>query len=305
MDESKKITGRFAPTPSGRLHLGNIFTAMLAYLSALSAGGQCLLRVEDLDRERCPSNAVELMLDDLDWFGFRFSGETLYQSERSDIYMRELKKLERLGLLYPCYCSRARLAATAPHGVTPVYDGRCKHLTPEERPNKQPSVRVTVPDKTISFVDGVQGFYAQNMTTDCGDFIVRRADGVAAYNLAVVADDALSGVTQVVRGSDLLFSTPRQIFLYETLGFSVPEFYHTPLLLSKDGERLSKREGSSNLEYIRAHFRSPEPIIGMLAANAGIIKTYEPISLNELIPLFSWDKIKKTDIRLNTYNLID
>ena len=300
-----KPVGRFAPTPSGRLHLGNVFTAMLAYLSAKSKGGECLLRIEDLDRERCPKNAVETLLDDLEWFGFEFSGEILYQSERSEIYMRELDKLDRAGLTYPCYCSRARLAATAPHGATPVYDGKCKHLSPELRPDKPPSTRVTVPDVSVSFTDGVKGEYRQNLTTECGDFIVRRADGVCSYQLAVVTDDALSNVTEVVRGSDLIFSTPRQIYLYETLGYKTPKFYHTPLILTRNGERLSKRDGSSNLDYTRARFHDPKPVIGLLAANAGIIDAFEPITLNELITIFKWDKIKKSDIRLNTFGLLD
>lgn len=303
-DGKKKTVGRFAPTPSGRLHLGNIFTAMLAYLSAKSKGGDFILRVEDLDKERCPSDAVKIMLDDLNWFGFTFDGEILYQSERGEIYNAILEQPQIKPLLYPCYCSRARLAATAPHGATPVYDGKCRNLPERDRPNKKPSLRITVPDEIIQFTDGVQGVYRENLATECGDFIVRRADGIAAYQLAVTVDDALSGVTEVVRGRDLLSSTPRQIFLYELLGFTSPCFYHTPLLLGEHGERLSKREGSSNLEYIRSRFSDPAPIIGMLAANAGLLDKPDPVTLPDLIPEFSWNKIKPDDVFLNAFGLL-
>ena len=296
------VVGRFAPTPSGRLHLGNIFTAMLAWLSAKSAGGRILLRIEDLDKERCPKGSVETLLDDLRWFGFSFDGDILFQSERGDIYGDILNRLEKL--IYPCYCSRAQLhASTAPHGDTPIYNGRCRSLPLDKRPDKKPCLRITAADKTVEFTDLVQGEYSQNLKTECGDFIVRRADGVYAYQLAVVADDALSGVTEVVRGRDLLSSAPRQLYLYELLGFKAPKFAHVPLLTDENGERLSKREGRSNLEYIRKAYSSPQPIIGMLAYNAGLLPAFEPAALNDLTALFDWKKIKKHDVPLNTCGL--
>jgi glutamyl-queuosine tRNA(asp) synthetase len=296
------VVGRFAPTPSGRLHLGNIFTAMLAWLSAKSAGGRILLRIEDLDKERCPKGSVETLLDDLRWFGFSFDGDILFQSERGDIYGDMLNRLEKL--IYPCYCSRAQLhASTAPHGDTPIYNGRCRSLPLDKRPDKKHCLRITAADKTVEFTDLVQGEYSQNLKTECGDFIVRRADGVYAYQLAVVADDALSGVTEVVRGRDLLSSAPRQLYLYELLGFKAPEFAHVPLLTDENGERLSKREGRSNLEYIRKAYSSPQPIIGMLAYNAGLLPAFEPAALNDLTALFDWKKIKKHDVPLNTCGL--
>lgn len=296
------VVGRFAPTPSGRMHLGNIFTAMLAWLSAKSAGGRILLRIEDLDKERCPKGSVETLLDDLRWFGFTFDGDILFQSERGDIYGGLLKKLEKL--IYPCYCSRAQLhVATAPHGDAPIYSGRCRNLPPDERPDKNPCLRLSAPDKTVKFTDIVQGEYTQNLKTECGDFIVRRADGVYAYQLAVVADDALSGVTEIVRGRDLLSSAPRQLYLYEQLGFKAPEFAHVPLLTDENGERLSKRDGRSNLEYLRKVYSSPQPLIGMLAYNAGLLPEFEPAALDDLIALFDWKKVKKEDIQLNPCGL--
>lgn len=296
--------GRFAPTPSGRLHLGNVFSAMLAWLSAKRAGGRCLLRVEDLDKPRCPPSAVQQLIDDLDWFGFTFDGPVLYQSERSDVYARMLNELSARAELYPCWCTRGQLhAATAPHASDgqPLYDGRCRRLPPAERPDRPAALRIAVPDLTVRLTDGVQGDYAQNLAAECGDFILRRADGVYAYQLAVVADDALSGVTEVVRGCDLLSSAPRQIWLYRLLNVPEPTFYHVPLLLDETGNRLSKRAGHSNLAHLRALYSSPEPVIGALAHAAGLLPASEPIALSALIPLFDWAKVPRENIRLTLH----
>ncbi|MBP5308614.1 MAG: tRNA glutamyl-Q(34) synthetase GluQRS [Clostridia bacterium] len=296
----KQTIGRFAPTPSGRLHLGNIFTAMIGYLSARSQGGKYLLRIEDLDVARCPKSVAYGIMRDLDYFGFEFDGEILWQSERAQVYERYLNTLERQGLIYPCYCSRAQLhAATAPHGDTPVYDGTCRRLSPSERPVRAGASRVIVPDKNVSFTDVLQGYYEQNLVKECGDFIVRRADGVFAYQLAVTVDDGESGVTEVVRGRDLLSSAPRQLFLFEKFGFQKPVFMHVPLLLDSDGARMSKREGKSNMEYIRSTLPDSRRVIGMLAFNAGLTDRYEPLSLNELSREYNADKLKKDDILLD------
>lgn len=303
-DEKQIVTGRFAPTPSGRMHLGNIFTAMIAYLNAKSQKGRCLLRIEDLDKLRCPLSSAAEIIDDLKWFGFSFDGEIEYQSKRTSVYERETEKLEKAGLVYPCYCSRAQLhAATAPHGETPVYDGRCRFLKKEDRPLKSPCLRVIVPDETIAFTDGIMGEYKQNLKKECGDFIIRRSDGVYAYQLAVVADDALQNVTEVVRGRDLISSAPRQIYLFRTLGYKPPRFLHVPLITDANGERLSKREGKSNLVYIRSAFPSPEPVIGMLAYNAGLIEKFAPVTLNRLIDVYDVSKISKKDIALDPCGL--
>lgn len=294
----KRTVGRFAPTPSGRMHLGNIMCAMLAYLSAKSKGGDFLLRIEDLDTVRCPKERADEIIRDLETLGFEFDGEIIYQSDRTEIYRAYEKKLETLGLTYPCFCSRASLHAdVAPHASdgSYVYDGRCALLSEEERreraKSRPPCVRVKVPDVTVRFDDIVAGSYAQNLKSECGDFILRRSDGVYAYQLAVVVDDALSGVTEVVRGSDLISSAPRQIWLYKTLGFAFPRYAHIPLLTAKDGRRLSKRDGDGDTLAEIKERKSPKEIIGALAFSCGLIERCEPVSLEELIGVFDWKKI--------------
>lgn len=297
--------GRFAPTPSGRLHLGNLMCALVAWLSARSRGGKILLRVEDLDAARCPMGEnTRLMLDDLAWLGLDFDGKTLYQSERGEVYLHYFRVLEEKGMIYPCYCSRAELhATTAPHlsDNTPIYNRKClyRQQRGEEPPvGKRPSFRVMVPDETVGFEDMLCGAYEEYLPRDCSDFVVRRADGVFAYQLAVVVDDALSGVTEVVRGRDLLFSTPRQIFLQKTLGLPTPDYMHIPLLVDADGRRLSKRDGDGCMETVRAKYRSPEPVIGALAAALGLIAKPEPLSAKELLPLFDPQKIPQNTVSL-------
>ena len=297
--------GRFAPTPSGRLHLGNLMCALVAWLSARSRGGKILLRVEDLDAARCPMGEnTRLMLDDLAWLGLDFDGETLYQSERDEVYLHYFRVLEEKGLIYPCYCSRAELhATTAPHlsDNTPIYNRKCLYRQQRgEAPpvGKRPSFRVMVPDETVGFEDMLCGAYEEYLPRDCSDFVVRRADGVFAYQLAVVVDDALSGVTEVVRGRDLLFSTPRQIFLQKTLGLPTPDYMHIPLLVDAEGRRLSKRDGDGCMETVRAKYRSPEPVIGALAAALGLIAKPEPLSAKDLLPLFDPQKIPQNEVFL-------
>ena len=307
MSDKKKIpVGRFAPTPSARLHLGNLMCALVAWLSVKSRGGKILLRVEDLDAARCPfmGENTRYMLDDLAWLGLEFDGEVLYQSRRSEVYAEYFQILGDKGLLYPCYCSRAELhAASAPHlsDNTPIYDRRC--LLRAERgeappAGRKPAWRVMVPSREIEFVDGIVGTYRENLLRDCGDFVVRRADGVFAYQLAVVVDDALSDVTEVVRGNDLVFSTPRQMYLQQQLGFSTPAYCHIPLLTDAEGRRLSKRDGDGCMESVRAKYKDAAPVLGALAAALGLIPRAEPISLQELLPLFDFLKIPKDTVRL-------
>ena len=206
--------------------------------------------------------------------------------------------------MYPCFCSRSQLhAASAPHRSDGqvVYAGTCRGLTPAEVAERckirAPAWRVQVPDETISFTDGHMGMYEENLARDCGDFYLRRADGVFAYQLAVVVDDALMGVTEVVRGSDLLSSTPRQLWLYRELGLTPPTFYHLPLLLAPDGRRLSKRDGDQSLENLRARY-SAEEIIGKLAFACGLQATPRPVTPQELAADFDWAKVPKNDIVL-------
>ena len=298
--------GRYAPSPSGRMHLGNLMCCLLAWLSAKSKGGQVLLRIEDLDTVRCPRVYADAIMDDLAWLGLAADGPTptVYQSERSEIYQQYYDVLLKKGLVYPCFCSRSQLhAASAPHRSDGqvVYAGTCRGLSDAEIARRSltraPAFRVQVPDEEIAFTDGHLGRYAENLARDCGDFYLRRADGVFAYQLAVVVDDALMGVTEVVRGSDLLSSTPRQLWLYRELGLTAPQFYHLPLLLAPDGRRLSKRDGDQSLENLRARY-TPQEIIGKLAYVCGLQDTPAPASPQELVPGFSWDKVPKQDILL-------
>ena len=298
--------GRYAPSPSGRMHLGNLMCCLLAWLSAKSKGGQVLLRIEDLDTARCPRVYADAIVDDLAWLGLAADGPTptVYQSERSGIYQQYYDILLKKGLVYPCFCSRSQLhAASAPHRSDGqvVYAGTCRGLSDAEVARRSltraPAFRVQVPDEEITFTDGHLGRYAENLARDCGDFYLRRADGVFAYQLAVVVDDALMGVTEVVRGSDLLSSTPRQLWLYRELGLTAPQFYHLPLLLAPDGRRLSKRDGDQSLENLRARY-TPQEIIGKLAYVCGLQDTPAPAAPQELVPGFSWDKVPKQDILL-------
>ena len=232
------MTGRFAPSPTGRMHLGNIFTALLAWLSVRSQGGRMLLRIEDLDPQRSRAAYAEQLRRDLGWLGLDWDGEMPPQSTRSPVYAAHFAKLEEQGLIYPCYCSRSELHdASAPHASdgTVLYSGACRDLTPEQRAAKtrRPAWRVRVPDIAVSFRDGVCGPQTERLAETCGDFIVRRSDGVYAYQLAVVCDDALGSVTEVVRGSDLLGSTARQLWLFSVFGYPAPQYYHVPLLLRR------------------------------------------------------------------------
>ena len=299
------MTGRFAPSPSGRMHLGNVFSALLAWLSARSQNGEMVLRMEDLDPDRCRPEYAETLKDDLRWLGLDWDREQTPQSRRTAVYAGQFAKLADRGLVYPCYCTRGELhAASAPHASDGrvLYAGTCRHLTEAQRAekNKKPAWRLTVPDKAYGFTDGLQGYFSENLASECGDFIIRRADGVYAYQLAVVTDDGEGGITQVVRGMDLLDSTPRQIYLYELLGLTPPEFYHVPLLTAPDGRRLSKREKDLDLGALRLQY-TPEEILGRLAFLSGLLETPEKASATELVLLFDWKKVKKEPIVLQNF----
>ena len=301
---SDVVTGRFAPTPSGRLHLGNLLCCLLAYLSARSQGGRFLLRIEDLDAPRCPRANSLQVIEDLKWFGFDWDEEPLWQSERSAIYREHLALLEKQGLIYPCFCTRAQLmASAAPNlGDTQVVCQRvCARLTAEEiealSQKRRPAMRLRVPDECVAFTDGLYGAQSENLARDCGDFILRRSDGLFGYQLAVVVDDALSGVTEVVRGRDILSATPRQIYLLQRLGYAVPAYVHIPLLMDADGRRLAKRDKDLDLTALSKRF-TPAELLGKLAFSAGILPEERPASLAELTRLFDWQKVKREDMRL-------
>ena len=299
------MTGRFAPSPSGRMHLGNLFSAMLAWASVRSQNGEMVLRIEDLDPDRCRPEYAETLKQDLLWLGLDWDREQTPQSQRGPVYAACFGDLEKRGLVYPCYCTRTELhAASAPHASDGrvLYAGTCRNLTPAQRQEKTkvPAWRLVVPDREYGFHDGLQGDYAENLAQNCGDFIIRRADGVHAYQLAVVVDDAAGGVTQVVRGMDLLDSTPRQLYLYELLNLPAPAFYHVPLLTAPDGRRLSKREKDLDMGALRQN-HTPQQLLGKLAHLAGILERPEAISAPELAGIFSWDRVKREPIAVNGF----
>ena len=296
----KRPVGRFAPTPSGRMHLGNVFAALLSWLSPKSRGGDWILRMEDLDTLRTKAEYAELLRDDLRWLGLDWDEETEAQSLRSAVYDRYFEELREKNLLFPCYCTRSQLHnVNAPHlsDGTYVYAGTCRNLTEAQRAEKKrlPSWRVMVPDREFALTDLVQGDYRENLLTDCGDFVVRRADGVYVYQLAVTVDDGESGVTEVVRGWDLLGSAPRQMYLQELFGFAHPEYAHIPMLMAPEGRRLSKRDQDLDMGALRNRLK-PEQLIGVLAHAAGLTETAAPISAKELATIFDWSKIQGREI---------
>ena len=291
--------GRFAPTPSGRMHLGNVFAAMIAWLSVRSQKGSMILRMEDLDIQRTKPEYAQVLRQDLLWLGLDWDEEMPPQSQRSSVYDRYFAMLMDKGLLYPCYCTRAQLHnVNAPHlsDGTYIYPGTCRDLAcpPADR---TPSWRVRVPQGQWVVHDRLQGVYAEDLATHCGDFVLRRSDGLYVYQLAVTVDDGEAGVTEVVRGLDLLSSAPRQMYLQELFGFSHPEYGHVPLLLAPDGKRLSKRDKSMDLGYLQNHKTAPE-LLGILAHTAGILDAPIPISARELVGEFSWGKLQKDSVIL-------
>ena len=308
------VTGRFAPSPSGRIHLGNILCCLLAWLSARQKGGRVILRIEDLDTARCPRRYGEQMCRDIQWLGLDWDEGPVIggpsgpyeQSRRTALYQAALERLEAQGLVYPCFCTRAELhAASAPHREDGqvVYPGTCRWLTAEQaaerarRTGRAPALRLRVPEEEITFIDGHMGEYGEWLPEDCGDFLLRRSDGMFAYQLAVVVDDAAMGVTEVVRGADLLASTPRQLLLYRLLGLEAPAFYHFPLLLGSDGQRLSKRNADAGLDTLGERYTASE-ILGKLAYLAGFNPSAEPRSGESLLADFAWEKVPRADIRI-------
>ncbi len=304
MDGKMKPVGRFAPTPSGRMHLGNVFAALIAWLSVRSRDGKLILRMEDLDTQRTSEEYARQIREDLLWLGLDWDEETAPQSQRSAVYETYFEELRQQDRLYPCYCTRSQLhSVNAPHlsDGTYVYPGTCRNLTQAQKDafQREPSWRVKVPDRQWSFTDLLQGDYTQNLATDCGDFVVRRADGVFVYQLAVTVDDGEAGVTEVVRGWDLLSSAPRQMYLQELFGFPHPTYGHVPMLMSPDGRRLSKRDRDLDLGVLKNRL-SAEKLLGILAASAGILEKPQAISAKELAAEFTWEKLRREDICLDS-----
>ncbi|PLX97196.1 MAG: tRNA glutamyl-Q(34) synthetase GluQRS [Desulfuromonas sp.] len=238
---TRTTVGRFAPSPSGPLHLGSLVTALGSYCHARQRGGLWRLRIEDLDTPRVVPGAAETILKTLEHLGFEWDGEVVWQSRRFEAYAATLHQLKQDGWLFDCGCSRREILASAPHAGEegPVYPGTCRHGLPPGRQAR--SQRLRVDSGLICFADGLYGQIEQSLQSAVGDFVLRRGDGVYAYQLAVVVDDHAAGITDVVRGADLLWSTPRQIHLHACLGHSPPHYIHLPLVLGNDGEKLSKR----------------------------------------------------------------
>ncbi len=308
-----RMRGRFAPTPSGLLHIGNARTALLAWLQVRSNGGEFILRIEDVDKPRSKAHYADQIQGDLRWLGLDWDeGPDIggpfapyTQSEREHRYELAINELIQAGLLYPCTCSRADLqaAASAPHGLAsegPVYPGYCRNLSDSERRaneeallNRKPALRFAVSShKPTAFVDGFAG-HCEFPAGYGGDFVVKRADSLYTYQLAVVLDDAAMNITHVLRGADLLDSTPRQLYLYEALKLKPPAFTHVPLLYGPNRERLSKRHGAITCAYLRDRGISAETVVGMLAWSCGLLERPEPVKPSELISGFEIRKLSK------------
>jgi glutamyl-tRNA synthetase len=303
--------GRYAPSPTGDLHLGNARTALIAWLWARRAGGRFLLRFEDLDTGRVRPGCADEQTRSLAWLGLDWDGEPVAQSTRIDHYERALGSLNELGMLYECFCSRAdvRGAASAPHGPEgPLYTGVCRDLTASEReerrsPGRDPSLRVRM-QGTVEFRDDLVGPQREALEDTSGDIVLRRSDGVVAYQLAVVADDADQGVTHVVRGADLLDSTARQLRLYELLGLEpAPGYAHVPLLLGPDGRRLAKRHGAVGLAELRARGARPSALVGWLAHSAGLLDRPDPCAPADLVGGFDPAALRREPSRVDPREL--
>ena len=245
---NQNVVGRFAPSPTGPLHLGSLVAALGSYLFARQPGGRWLLRIEDLDIPRVVPGIADDMRKTLELLGLHWDGEIIYQSRRTEVYQAALKELIHRGVAYSCGCTRAeiaRISSAQENGEELLYPGLCRDGVPPGKVER--AYRVKVYDEMISFDDGIMGRYSQILSASCGDFVIQRADGPFAYHLAVVVDDAASGVNQVVRGADLLASTPRQIYLQKLLGYVPPSYFHLPLVTGPDGAKLSKRDNAVSL----------------------------------------------------------
>lgn len=294
---------RYAPSPTGYLHLGNFATALLTFLRAKTTQGSFLIRMEDVDEQRSHPEYAEGILQDLEWLGLTWDESPVFQSERYDLYEAALEKLE--GHTYPCFCSRKDLQslASAPHGISsegPDYPGFCRDLSPEEiaANEKDPSIRFKIPHTSFSYNDGIRG-HMEFPPDWGGDFIIRRSDGMWAYQLACTVDDLEMGITEVIRGADLIDSTPRQLALINALGENAPQYAHTPLWMGSDGHRLSKRHGDISLRDYRENGYSAEQLMGWMAFHSGITPNAKAISLIELTEVFRWENIHKKDVTVD------
>lgn len=287
------VVGRYAPSPTGDIHLGNARTALAAWLVARAAGGRVLLRIEDNDPGRSRRAFEERQREDLAWLGLDFDGPVVRQSERTQLYRAAIARLEARGLVYPCFCTRRELRSlpAAPHAGDddgPPYPGTCRDLTSAERAarvaaGRRPALRVRVPAGVVRWHDLRHGDGAEDVAALRGDQLVQRADGAFAYQLAVVVDDAAQGVTQVVRGDDLRSSCGRQRLLQELLGLPPVTYLHVPLVLGPDGERLSKRHGAVAVRALRQAGLPADAVVGALAASLGLAADGERVAPGALV----------------------
>ena len=288
-----EVVGRFAPSPTGRMHAGNVFAALVAWLVAKAQGGRMVLRIEDLDAQRSKREYVDAVQRDFERLGLTWDEGPFFQHDREEAYRAAFDALAARGLVYPCFCTRADLhAGSAPHrGEKPVYPGTCRGLSDEERARRvaagrTPAQRLAVADRDVALQDLVQGSYRQNLARECGDFLVRRSDGAFAYQLAVVVDDAEQGVNSVVRGVDLLCSTPQQMHLQDLLGLPHPVYAHVPLVVAERDRRLSKRDHDAALDALLERFKTPEGVIGHIAGITGLAASCDPATPEELLQDF-------------------
>jgi glutamyl-tRNA synthetase len=304
MTSSSGVVGRLAPSPTGAQHVGNARTYLIAWLAARSAGGRVVLRLEDIDSPRIKPGAAEQAIDDLRWLGLDWDEGPVVQTARLPLYEAALADLQRRELVYPCTCTRSDVerAASAPHleHEGPVYPGTCagRHVPDAARLEGRPfSWRFRLPVCPPSYVDGFCGPTPVDLKAMGGDFVVwktPRGEGTPAtpaYQLAVVVDDAQAGVTEVIRGDDLVPSTPRQLLLYNALTLYPPRFSHVPLVVGPDGRRLAKRHGDTRLSALRAAGVQAPALLGLLAWSCGWLKEMEPVEARELLPLFRLDTI--------------
>jgi glutamyl-tRNA synthetase len=282
MNAQPSIIGRYAPSPTGALHLGNLRTALVAWLSARSQNGQFLLRMEDLDTPRVVPGSADQILQDLEWLGLDWDGPVMYQSKRIEAYQQAMDDLSQQNLVYPCFCSRKDIqqASSAPHGNTSAYAGTCRGFNVEQRrqkaQHKNPSYRVIASDE---------------LQSEVGDFVIKRADGLFAYQLSVVVDDLEQGVTEVVRGADLISSTSRQLYLAHQLQPKQKpiNYFHAPLMLDKQGRRMSKRDGSESLSSWRGTGKNAPELLAHFAKSLGMKLNVDKISLSELLDITDSD----------------
>ena len=296
MGENGRVRGRFAPSPTGSLHLGNLRTALVAWLTARSAGGKFIVRMEDLDRMTSSPDHEADQLESLRALGLDWDGEVVRQSERFGLYQEAIDRLRRDGLVYECYCTRREIreAVRAPQGAEPggTYPGTCRHLIDDERTalreaGRRPALRLLTDGRGESFDDRFSG----RQTGPVDDLVLQRNDGVPAYNLAVVVDDSAQGVTEVVRGDDLLAATPGQILLHRLLGLRVPAYVHIPLVLAPDRSRLAKRHGAVTLAALAERGFSPADVCARLADSLGMDTGGLPVTAPDLLDRFDLERV--------------